>query len=79
MTALPAIAGAVADDTYGFEVTYIAPPPAPKPAGKVWAKAPVDDKGNRLCPDLHLPVSAAEELAYKLLEAVDEARKADLP
>jgi hypothetical protein len=44
-------------------------------ADRLWVKAPVDRKKLPVCPDLHLSLALAEELAYALLEAVEEGRK----
>jgi hypothetical protein len=44
-------------------------------ADRLWVKAPHDHKGLSLCPDLHLSLALAEELAYALLEAVEEGHR----
>lgn len=49
-----------------------------QPGGRLWVKAPQNERGFRLCPDLHLSLGDAEDLAYVLLQAVEEAVALDL-
>jgi hypothetical protein len=60
------LSAAVADRSDKFEFVH-------QPGGRLWVKAPVDDKGRSVCPDLHLDLARAEDLGYLLLQAVEEA------
>lgn len=63
----------MADRTDKFEIER-----KPRSGADLWVKAPADDRGFPACPDLHLSFARAEELAYALLQAVEEAARDDL-